>query len=140
MAFFDDISKKMKDLSDTSKINSMITATAKELDGLYLELGRRIYAQYGSAPDAPFPELIQAICAKQRTLDQYKEHVNSIKGITNCPNCGAAVANGTAFCPTCGTQQPKPPAPPSGTVFCSSCGAPMSAGARFCARCGSKML
>lgn len=140
MAFFDDISKKMKDLSDTSKINSMIAATTKELDGLYLELGKRFYAQYNGTPDAPFQELIESIRIRQTALDQYKGQVNSIRGLSSCPNCGAAIASGASFCPTCGTQQPKPPAPPAGTVFCSNCGAPMTEGTKFCARCGNKML
>jgi predicted nucleic acid-binding Zn ribbon protein len=55
-----------------------------------------------------------------------------------CPNCGAAVVPGAAFCQSCGTRLVKeePPAP---ARFCVHCGAELREGARFCPTCGQSV-
>jgi len=58
-----------------------------------------------------------------------------LKPEARCPNCGAPVIAGSAFCQSCGTrlvEQPKP-AP---VRFCIKCGAPLREGALFCPQCG----
>ena len=49
-----------------------------------------------------------------------------------CAKCGAAVPDGSKFCPGCGEKQE------SGS-FCPGCGAAVPAGAKFCPGCGKKM-
>jgi hypothetical protein len=44
-------------------------------------------------------------------------------------SCGAQLAPGTKFCPSCGAAQPQ-------KTFCSSCGTEMT-GAKFCPSCGT---
>ncbi len=48
-----------------------------------------------------------------------------------CPSCNAAVAKGTKFCPSCGTQLPE-------AKKCTGCGAELAAGTVFCPNCGTK--
>ena len=50
-----------------------------------------------------------------------------------CPNCGAAVVAGAAFCQSCGTRLVEEPPP---VRFCPKCGAQLREGARFCPKCG----
>lgn len=50
-----------------------------------------------------------------------------------CPNCGATLGDGQAFCPKCGT--------PKGGVkknVCGKCGAELQEGQEFCPKCGQK--
>jgi hypothetical protein len=52
-----------------------------------------------------------------------------------CPQCGAVVVAGAAFCQTCGAAQaPQKEATP--VLFCVHCGAQLREGARFCPKCG----
>jgi len=52
-----------------------------------------------------------------------------------CPQCGAVVVTGAAFCQTCGERlaEASKPAPVN---FCVQCGAQLREGARFCPMCG----
>lgn len=54
---------------------------------------------------------------------------------TRCPNCGAVVVTGAAFCQSCGAPMvlKEPPGP---IHFCVHCGAQLREGARFCPKCG----
>ena len=55
-----------------------------------------------------------------------------------CTNCGAQIADGSGFCPNCGTAAP-PDNPAGGSKFCPNCGSPVNAGASFCDKCGSPL-
>jgi len=55
-----------------------------------------------------------------------------------CPNCGAAVVAGAAFCQACGTRLPQEE-PPAAVMFCIHCGAQLRTGARFCPQCGQSI-
>ncbi len=48
-----------------------------------------------------------------------------------CPSCSNSVAQGTKFCPKCGTQLPE-------AKKCTGCGAELPAGTAFCSNCGTK--
>jgi hypothetical protein len=47
-----------------------------------------------------------------------------------CPNCAKPVANGSAFCDSCGLRVSPPPA-------CAKCGLPLAPDTNFCESCGT---
>ena len=51
--------------------------------------------------------------------------------VSTCPNCNQPIAQGVAFCGSCGTRL----APSN---VCSRCGAPLSPKSAFCSNCGLK--
>ena len=55
-----------------------------------------------------------------------------------CPNCGAAVVPGAAFCQTCGTRL-APQQAPAPVLYCVHCGAQLRPGAKFCPKCGQTL-
>jgi len=57
-----------------------------------------------------------------------------------CPQCGAKLTKGSAFCSGCGYKLPEAekPAEPAKPV-CSGCGAELLEGALFCTACGQKV-
>ena len=50
-----------------------------------------------------------------------------------CKHCGAQLAEGAAFCPSCGAKQEAP----DPKAFCVSCGAELAEDAKFCKKCGT---
>jgi membrane protease subunit (stomatin/prohibitin family) len=56
---------------------------------------------------------------------------------TPCPKCGAMVAPGVRFCPSCGQSLQAPPAATG--PACPKCNSPNAPGAKFCANCGAPM-
>ena len=50
-----------------------------------------------------------------------------------CKHCGAQLADGATFCPSCGAKQEAPAL----KAFCVSCGAELAEGAKFCKKCGT---
>ena len=57
-----------------------------------------------------------------------------------CPNCGAALNPGQAFCPFCGTPSPaQAPASAPRSAVCSNCGTEIQAGGTFCPACGNNV-
>ncbi len=53
-----------------------------------------------------------------------------------CPQCGATVVAGAAFCQSCGARLVEEPPP---VRFCVHCGAQLREGARFCPKCGQSV-
>ena len=65
-------------------------------------------------------------CKEERYEEQCAKQMNL------CPNCGASLVDGQAFCPMCGAST-------SGEKhICSKCGAELQQGQDFCPKCGTK--
>jgi len=61
--------------------------------------------------------------ASQQQVQVYKEQIQTLKGTVSCPNCGAEVSSGSAFCNVCGTKiEHKVPKASAGRI-CPVCGA-----------------
>lgn len=86
---------------------------------------------------------IQQICAEQPENQPEEKNTASLKG-RKCPNCGAALAEGTKFCGSCGTAVSEPQkqeeAKDSETIIrCPNCGSICEKGTKFCGSCGAKL-
>ena len=60
-----------------------------------------------------------------------------------CPNCGAPLTPGSAFCTACGApagaKKEEPARSAASSVFCTTCGAKLSPGSTFCPNCGAAL-
>ncbi len=86
---------------------------------------------------------IQQICAEQPENQPEEKNTASLKG-RKCPNCGAALAEGTKFCGSCGAAVSEPQkqeeAKGSETIIrCPNCGSICEKGTKFCGSCGAKL-
>lgn len=145
MAFFNEIGKKLtqvgqetaqqaKIFAETTRINSHISDEEKQIDNLFIQIGKNYFEANRNNAAAPYADMMVSIIDAQARIEQYKEQIRKIRGVSNCPSCGAEVANGAAFCNACGTKMPVAQA--FATVKCPQCNADVMADSKFCDGCG----
>ena len=118
MAFWEQMSKKItdasqgaaqqaKNFSEVTKLNGTISEKEKKITQLFHAIGEAYYAQHKDDPAAEQPEKIEEVKALAAEIERCRNEINRIKGIVKCPNCGAEVSAGSAFCNSCGTKMPQ---------------------------------
>ena len=115
---FDEISKKVKKFSKNTVeevqkmnevriLNGKISDAKKQVNQLYLEMGKKLYEQYKEAPFEGFETEIRTITEKKELIGQIKEQVRTVKGVVLCPCCNTEVPKGERFCSNCGNKMPE---------------------------------
>ena len=151
MALWDNISKKasattakaaqqVKILTETTKLNSMISDEEKKINNHYYEIGKRYATLHQNDPEQELAELVAAVVESEKKIKEYRTQIQDMKGVACCEKCGAEVAKEAAFCSVCGAPVPKPAVPVRDDMEkCASCGAMVEKGMRFCTNCGKPM-
>ena len=70
-----------------------------------------------------FAGMIASLADAEEKVKRYREQIQDIKGVVRCPQCGAEVQSGSAFCSSCGTMPKAKPINTDDLVRCDSCGA-----------------
>ena len=172
MAFFDDLSKKItdastktiqkgKDLTDVARLNSQISAEENRINTLYGMIGKQYMELHRKDAEGAFAGLVASVAEAEQNIAACRAKITELRAVPHCPNCGAELVKGAAFCGICGTPIPVAPAPapvapaPAAPVeapttpvqsapaapavkFCPNCGVKMPADAQFCAECGTR--
>ena len=122
MAFFDELTKKAKDVAnlaadkakdaaELTKITVAIAGEQKEIDKNYRTIGEWFVSEYeGEIPDA-VREMVEAVAASKAKIAE----LEASKPTKEEP--AAAEAPAAKKCPICGAE--------SDSKFCPQCGAPM---------------
>lgn len=151
MAIWDNIGKKasattakaaqqVKILTETTKLNGMISDEEKKINNRYCEIGKLYATIHREDPETELADLVAAVVESERKIKEYRIQIQDMKGVARCENCGAEVAKGAAFCSACGASAPKPAAPVRQDLEkCATCGAMVEKGMRFCTNCGKPM-
>ena len=155
MGFLDDFSKKIssasqeaiaktKDFADITKLNSNISDEKNKINAAYKEIGKMYFEAHSEDFEESYGELVGNIKASLEKIATFEQQIVEIKGVTKCPNCGAEVAKGAAFCTACGTAIPQAevqaaPVQEEATKTCPNCGTVLKAGDAFCINCGTKI-
>ncbi len=152
MAFFDNLGKKAseatakamqkaQELSEISRINSLITEEEKKINATYYQIGKLYVSVHGSDGEENFSGMVAAVLEGEQKINDYRKQIQNIKGVQRCEKCGAEVARGVAFCSSCGAPMPKVENPlPDDVIRCESCGTMVKRGMRFCTSCGKPMV
>ena len=97
-----DIAEKTKKMSDTSKLNHEITKQQEAINRTYSQIGKLYFENYADLDYPDLKELCDSIKEANNKIEEYKQQIIQIKGLTNCPNCNKEVATSAAFCASCG--------------------------------------
>jgi len=130
MSFLNDLGKKIggvaevaadkaKDLAEITKLNYEISATQKQIDNGYLEIGKQVFSQEKDNTDSPVAELCRNIIAAQQTILDLDVKIQQIKTDVQT-SAAASAAPSKKFCTSCGAEVV------GGSKFCPGCGAPMN--------------
>ncbi|MEG1773112.1 MAG: SPFH domain-containing protein [Clostridia bacterium] len=85
----------------------------------------------GSAMGSAMGMMAGMNMANKMFNEQNRPTQNEVQKGGLCPECGAALSSGAAFCSRCGAKV-------NSEKFCIKCGEKLSADALFCAKCGTK--
>lgn len=151
MAFFDEMkqkvsqvgqsaSKSAKEFSETSRLNSEITAAKNKINQLYNQIGYTVYCAYSENPLPEAANLIEQVNALHDQIGYCQAQIQALNASSRCSNCGAKIRPGMAFCSSCGIRLPQPElTKPAAQSFCPNCGSPVTGDTAFCPNCGFRV-
>lgn len=113
MSFFDnmketittagkDVSQKAKEVSGVTRLKLDIRSKEDALNKEYIALGKRYYEMNKEGEVAD--ETIANISTLLNEIADLKNEVMKMQGGCICPQCGATMPVGTAFCSKCGAS------------------------------------
>lgn len=149
MSILDQIGAKITDVSagatqqaknsvDIVKLNGIISSEKQKLSAYYQQIGEAYYAANCENPPTDYAEMFETVNASLRTIQSSQKRIEELKGIKQCPECGAQISVGTQFCPSCGKPvKNEETVVADDSITCSNCGNKVNSGARFCNKCGS---
>jgi ABC-type ATPase with predicted acetyltransferase domain len=126
--------KKTNDTIAVKKLESQIKSVQGEIDIVFLEIGKRVYAARANGAQAELNDLFETIDALNAKITGIKDEINRVNAIHRCASCGEEIEDGIRFCPRCGASIAEPAVKEADT--CPACGAARNPGARFCDMCG----
>lgn len=155
MAFFEEIGKKLtnagqgvakqtKNLTETTRLNAKITETKKKMSQLLFEMGNDYYKKHRKDKDCEEQEYIDQLNVLFHEILKYQKEIEEIKTSETCKVCGSRIAEGAAFCMSCGTKVGTDEVEDTEdddevTRMCPACGAAVDDDCVFCMACGTKL-
>ena len=151
MSFFDEVGKKITDVSqetiqktknmaDVAKLNSVISEEEQKIKNACEQIGRVYVQKYRQNPDPDLEQYVRAIVLSEQKIAESNHSIQELKGMVACSKCGAMVDKDSAFCPACGNAMPVKEKPIVASAFCTSCGAAIVPGQKFCVSCGTPVV
>jgi len=150
MAFFDEMknrvtqasqsaAKSAKEFSEITRLNGEISDAESRINQLYNQIGYEVYCAYSAHPLPEAADLIEQVNALHDKIENCRMQIQTINAASRCPNCGAKIRPGMAFCSGCGARLVQAePAQPAAQAFCQNCGAkkPANEPQYRCDKCG----
>lgn len=119
MDLFDNLSKiisntvnkaaeKTKQITDTtvnaSKLRTQQKNAEKNINNLYMQLGRTYYENSYESCDNIYRDIIAAIDREKEVLCSAEKELDSLNGVRRCPECNKEVGDDSRFCDGCGAK------------------------------------
>lgn len=71
--------EKAKDIAETTKLNSAISAEEKKINQFLLEIGKFVFEQERYNPESPVADLCSKIVSSLQTIEELKQNIANIK-------------------------------------------------------------
>ena len=122
MDFFSKLGKKasetyqvtkenVSNLTEELKIKGKINESKDKIEGLYLEIGKKVYQEIKENRDVVREEIadkIEEITTLKEKIEKAELEILALKKLKKCINCGEAIDINDGFCSNCGKRQSIP--------------------------------
>lgn len=135
--------QKAKDVSETTKLNKMISDSRNQIQGLYSEIGYQVYCTYKENPIPEVAEQFKKVDEILETIEECGSKIKEINAGNMCPECGAKIRPNMKFCSGCGLklnmEELKKEEEKREVSYCMECGDPIEPDDEYCMNCGTKI-
>ena len=134
-----------KDFTDTARQNSLIEEEKKQVENIYLQIGKLYFESTETDEDTSIGRLCYSVKESNKRIAKYNEEIRQIKGTKQCPSCGAEISLTSTFCGICGDEISiftdtgiHVGSAKDSKKYCTNCGGMLKMEAFFCTSCGQK--
>ena len=102
----ENVGKKATEIADLSKLKMSAAQLSREISNQFELIGRAVYDadKAGENADQAVKEGMEAVDALYQELNAVTEKIQELKKTVTCPEFGARLEKGNAFCPKCGAK------------------------------------
>ena len=99
-----DVSKKVKDTTETMKLQNENKEKGKEIEKMIFQIGMQYFASFPEECEKLFPEITGKIKEAQAIIEKNNQMIENINNVPICSSCGKPLATGAIFCVYCGSK------------------------------------
>lgn len=98
-----DVSKRAKDLTESTKMDIDIRAKESYINKQYTSIGKKYFEMHENDEEPLFEE-VELIREAKAEIQRMQDLLVEKKGMKKCPSCQAIIQQNVQFCPHCGTK------------------------------------
>ena len=133
--------QRTKDAAESARLNSLVSEQEKKIKTICQELGKLYLSLHGPEDCEPaLADYVKEAGECYQKIADLREKIRVLKGLRQCPHCGAQIPAGTAYSGSCGKRVDEAPIQEDNAKRCGVCGSILREGLMFCTSCGAPVL
>ncbi len=140
MSVFKKDPKNTISTEEEDRLNEQIDQLETEINSFYTDIGEEYYKTNRDNPQGEtMASCFEEIGKREEEIQNCKDQIRVLKGITTCEHCGADIMVTDTFCPACGERIISEITVSSSGGTCPNCGSRVEPDQMFCSTCGAKV-
>ncbi len=140
MSVFKKDPKNTISTEEEDRLNDQIDQLETEIHSFYTDIGEEYYKTNRDNPQGEtMASCFEEIGKREEEIQNCKDQIRVLKGITTCEHCGADIMVTDTFCPACGERIISEITVSSSGGTCPNCGSRVEPDQMFCSTCGAKV-